>query len=281
MPRPKKDQLEGQSFQLQLPDDIIGLDPEAFDTLIRSQGVQMVHFRSMRCPVGLKDPDDIRRGHEHHQDCSNGMVYTKAGLVTCGWLSNSKHVDLGDLGRLDGSTVTVVLPRTYDESDEYVDLTYVDRMYLKEESITVTCGNFTFATHITGVDRLCFPVVRVIDLMDAHGKRYYQDVDFCVCEGQIHWKDGKSPGVDPDTNAGVICSVRFTYRPYWYVNTLPHEVRVAQVEDEYFERRLQRMPKQAVLQREYHYEKAQRDAQAKDPEKRQHPEPSSGSFGPR
>lgn len=270
----------GQSFQLQFPDDQVAFDPEAFDNLIRSQGVQMVHYRSMRCPVGLGDPDDIRRSHDHHQDCSNGMVYTKSGLVTCGFLNNSSGNQYTDMGRLDGSTVNVVLPRYYDDpSDQLVDVTYADRLYLREESITVT-ATFTFASHASGVDRLSFPAVKVVDLMDARGKRY-TEADFSVRGGQIHWKDGHAPGVDPDTGKGVVCSVRFTYRPFWYVKNLPHEVRVAQTEDEYFKRTTQQMPKQLVLQRELHYEKAQRDVDAKDPEKRQHKEPESGSFGPR
>jgi hypothetical protein len=174
----------------------------------------------------------------------------------------------------------VVLPRFYDDQPAVrVDIMYADRMYLKEESITVTT-EFTFAAHITGVDRLNYPIVKVIDLVDSNGKRYGCD-DFEVRAGQIHWHDGKGPGVDPDSGKGVVCTARFAYRPFWYVNNLPHEVRVAQIEDEYFNRTTQQMPRQAVLQREYHYEKAQRDAEAKDPERRQHKAPADGSFGPR
>lgn len=268
-------------YQLTFPSDAVSFDAEKFDELIRSQGVELVHFRSMACPVGLIDPDDIRRGHDHHQDCSNGRVYTKAGLITCGFLNNSGGAQFQDYGRLDGSTVSIVLPRFYDDQPTVpVDITYADRVYLKEEAITVTT-DFRFAAHISGVDRLCYPVLHVIDLMDSKGKRYQECVDFEVRAGQLHWKDGRGPGVDPDTGKGVVCSARFSYRPFWYVKSLPHEVRVAKIEDEFFRRSTQQMPKHATLQREYHYEKAQRDAQAKDPERRQHKEPSDGSFGPR
>ncbi len=270
-----------QNFGLEFPSQSVSFDPEAFDELIRSQGIQFIHYRSMACPVGLTDPDDIRRAHEHHINCSNGRIYIKAGKVTCGFQGDSGGTTFMDAGRLDGSTVTCVLPRFYDDpADAQIDINYADRMYLVEEGITATT-DCKFAAHITGVDRLCFPAVHVIDLMDAKGRIYKECVDFCVKDGMIHWNDGQGPGIDPDSGKGVVCSALFTYRPFWYVKSLPHEVRVAQIEDEYFNRKTMQMPKQVVLQREYHDEKAQRDGTIKDPENRQKPTPSDGSFGSR
>jgi hypothetical protein len=78
-----------------------------------------------------------------------------------------------------------------------------------------------------------------------------------------------------------VCSVHFSYRPFWYVKNLIHEVRVAQTEDEFGNRTVQRMPQSCVLQREYFFEKEQRDSQAADPEGRQKPGPGDGGFGPR
>jgi hypothetical protein len=77
-----------------------------------------------------------------------------------------------------------------------------------------------------------------------------------------------------------VCSVRYSYRPFWYVDRMIHEVRVAQVEDEYGNRELTRMQQQAQLQREVWFEKEQRDAEA-PPSPRQKPGPAEGSFGPR
>lgn len=272
-----------EAFQMQIPPQAVSFDPDGFDSFIRNQGVEMEHFRSMKCPVGMTDPDDVmRRPHDHHQGCSNGFVYTLAGTVTCSFLGNSKESRYQDYGRVDGSTVSATFPRTYDDKSEVeVSMCQYDRLYLKEKAITVVNWH-TFAAHITGVDRLQFPAVHVSDLMDSHGKRYVEGLDFVVREGKIHWVDGVGPGIDPQTGKGVVCSVRYSYRPFWYVARMEHEVRVAQVEDEYGERSLKRFPQQARLQREVWFEKEERDAEAPNPNSaRQKPGPADGSFGPR
>jgi hypothetical protein len=261
---------------MQLPDNAVSFDADAFDDLIRNQGVRMVHWRSMRCPVGMVDPDDImRRPHEHHQGCSNGFVYTRAGEVTCSFLGNSKEVNLRDYGRMDSAAVQVTFPRTYDDKPTTpIQMCQYDRLFLKEEAITVVNWH-TFAAHVTGRDRLQFPAVTVNDLMDAHGKTYVAGLDFDIVEGQIVWR-GVGPG------AGTVCSVRYSYRPFWYVERMIHEVRVAQVEDDYGNRNLIRMPQQASLKREAWFEKEQRDSEAPNPTSpRQKQGPSDGGFGPR
>jgi hypothetical protein len=277
---PPKPSAPETIYGLVFPSDAVSFDVEKFDEFIRSQGVEMVHYRAMPCPVGLTDPDDIRMTHEHHQDCSNGHVYTRAGAITTGFIGNGSDNRYVDAGRMDGSTVNIVIPRFYDDKpSERVDVANLDRMYLRDEEITVTTF-YRFAAHISGVDRLIFPVVHVVDLMDSHGKRYREGLHFDVRGGQIHWREGEGPGVDPTTGKGTICAIRFTYRPFWYVKNLPHEVRICQSEDELGERKVQRMPQQAVLQREYQFQKEQNDEHV-SPEKRQKPGPPSGTFGPR
>ena len=278
------------TYQMVFPSDAISFDADKFDELIHSHGVEMVHYRGMRCPVGMIDPNDIRRPHEHHENCSNGFIYTRAGIVTVGFLGNSSNVQYMDAGRMNGSTVQVIIPRFYDSSEERANFTNFDRVYLKEESITVTNWQ-TFSAHITGVDRLDFPVIEVIDLMDSQGVRYNQGDDFVVKNGQIHWIGNKKPGVDPKSGKGRVCSVRYSYRPYWYIKSLMHEVRVSRIEDPFTgERRIERMPQSALLQREYHFEKEQNDPQATTQEAqqddpnaglRQQPGPATGLFGPR
>lgn len=272
-----------ESFQLSLPSESVAFDPDAFDELLRTQGVPMVHWRAMRCPVGMVDPDDIRRPHDHHADCSNGFLYTRAGTVYVGFLGNSKESRFIDPGRLDGSTVQVVLSRYYEDPEgQRVQVCQFDRMYLVDDVAPVPNWH-TFAANQTGVDRLQFPAVHVEDLVDADNARYREGVDFEVRQGQIHWLGQRRPGVDPKSGKGKVCSVRYTYRPFWYVKSMAHEVRVAQVEDQDTgDRSLVRMPQAATLQREYHFEKEQRDPLAPHPDsQRQHPAPPGGGFGSR
>lgn len=269
-------------IQLELDKHAIGMDPEAFDELIHSNGIQMVHYAAMRCPVGLTDPDDLRRACDHHIDCSNGFLYQRMGELTVGFIGNGGDTRFSDAGRLDSSTVTVVLPRFYDDGDqEQVEVSVFDRMFLKENPILVSTWQ-TFAVHVSGHDRLMFPVEKVRSLVDSRGKSYKQGVDFTVSGGQLHWLENRSPGIDAKSGRGVVCSIRYQYHPFWYVSRLNHEVRVAQVEDpDTGDRVIKRFPQEAVLQRENHFQKEQVDPQANSPEQRQKPGPRKGEFGSR
>jgi hypothetical protein len=270
----------GQVYSTDLPNAAVSFDVEAFDQALRSQGVTFVHYRAMRCPVGMVDEFDTRRPHEDHAGCSNGFLYTKAGEITCLFTGNSTQGQLTEIGVMDGSTVSVTMPRTYDGTKEPVYIAQFDRLYLAEEKIVVV--NWQLFKHSpAGKDKLNFPVVEVQDLVDAKGRRFHAP-DFEIAAGQIHWLTNTRPGLDPETGKGLVCSARYTYRPYWYVKSLVHEVRVTQAENPYTGvREVHRMPQALVLQREYIFEKQERDDLAPDPEGRQKPAPEGVNFGPR
>jgi hypothetical protein len=267
-------------YTTDLPHAAISFDVEAFDAALRSQGVTFVHWRAMRCPVGMTDEFDQRRPHEDHSGCSNGFLYTRAGDITCLFTGNSTQAQITEIGVMDGSTVSITLPRFYDDTQTPVYIAPFDRLYLNEELIVVPDWQL-FRTNGQR-DKLNFPVVVVQDLVDSKHRSYFQP-DFEVRQGEINWLTQNRPGLDPVTGKGLVCSVRYCYRPYWYVKSLIHEVRVSQAENIYTgERQIQRMPQAAVLQREYVFEKADRDELAQDPnDPRQVRAPDGPRFGPR
>lgn len=263
--------------RLQIPPGTgVAFDADAFDTAIRSQGVPFTHWRAMRCPVGLVDKYDDRRPHDDHSGCSNGFLYTEAGTITGLFVNSGSKSDQQDFGILDGSTVQVTLPRFYDDTDREVDVVNFDRFYVPED-ITVPTWQLV-ETNPLGRDKLSFPAVSVIDLVDAKGKRYSTS-DFTVQNGQIVWNPGGGPGYDLEQEKGIIYSVRYLYRPYFYVKTIVHQVRIAQVET-MLERKVMRFPHEIILQREYVAEKEDKDEQAPDTG-RQVKGPRDGIFPPR
>jgi hypothetical protein len=244
---------------MEFPSQAVRFSPEAFDEAISAHGVQYIHYRALRCPVGLVDINDIRRPHDHHENCSNGFIYTKVGTLTCLFVGNDKNAQYQDTGRVDGSSVTVCIPRKYDDCDQAVQISYADRMYLKADKILVV-GQETFLTKPSGIDRLTFPAESVTDLIDSRGVRYNQGDEFCIKDGKIVWSNG--PGIDPETGRGVVCSVRYMYAPFFYIKNLIHEVRVARTEDESGDSLIQLMPQLAVLQREIVFQNEQNDEEA-------------------
>lgn len=267
-------------------DQEVTFDAVAFDEAIRAHGVTLVHWMSMRCPIGRIDPTDIRRPHEHHENCSNGFIYTKVGEFTCLFTSNSHRVNDNDVGLMNASTVNVTFPSTYDMvtcddgvSDKQVLIVPFDRLYLAEESIVVATWQ-SVEHHITGKDRLKFPAVTVQGLIDNRGIRYTVGQDFTVQNGQIVWGQNR-PGLDPETQKGRVYSIRYTYRPFFYLREMIHEIRVTQTNNPITgEREVTRMPQSAILNREYIYHNEENDSAAAE-SARQQLGPSNGSFGPR
>jgi hypothetical protein len=129
---------------------------------------------------------------------------------------------------------------------------------------------------------LDFPIKNVSDLIDSRGKRYFQGEDFNIENGLIRWSLNNNPGTDPKTNKGITYSIRYTYRPYFYISRMIHEIRVAQVQDDITgERVTMRMPQTALLQREYNFQSETSEAKKDASSARQQRAAQSGSYGPR
>jgi hypothetical protein len=249
-----------EHVQTDLPSVDVAFDAEAFNEAIRSQGVKLVHYRAQRCPVGMVALNDNRRPHPHHENCFNGFIYTKTGCITALLTGNNKKKSMEDVGFVDFSTVQSTFPQTYDNSEEKLVIAPFDRFYLDEEQATVVEWQL-FQHHETGLDRLKFPVACVDGpIIDARGERFLENADFVVTpQGLIQWT-GRRPAQELDvgpglgngfgTDRGAVCSIRYKYRPYWYVGTIPHEIRIIQVQDG-LDRKATRGPQMAVLHREY------------------------------
>lgn len=261
-------------------------DRPAFEDLIRAHGVTFIHYSAMRCPVGMIDKDDHRKPHEDHENCSNNFIYTQVGEFTASFIANSTQANLVDVGRMDESNVQITLPTIYDKTctGELMVPIYIapfDRLFLKEETVTVVHWQLN-QYHITGLDRLDFPATEVLDLMDSQGKRYNCGSDFFIENGNIRWSNN-NPGIDANTLKGKVYSVRFLYRPYWYIKRLLHEVRVSQVLNPITgKHEVTRLPQSALLQREYIFRSERNDPESITPDSpRQQAAPESGRFGPR
>lgn len=273
--------------QFRFPSDFgTDFDVDAFDDAIANKGVPLIHWRAISCPVGLSNKYDYRRPHEDHEGCSNGFIYTRAGMVDSLFVGNSTQLISVDVGLLYGSSVQVTFPRYYyPERDGVAPKPFLvapfDRFYLPDESILVV-GTQTFEASGRPVDKLRFPVVEVIDLVDSNGIRYQHGADFVIEDGRIRWIGTNRPSYDAVGKQGQVCSVRYTYRPYWLFRQHIHELRVSQAEAFDGNRALIRMPQAGLLQRENVSESEDADPDAPQPNSpRQAKRPASSGLGPR
>jgi hypothetical protein len=229
-------------------------DLRPIDDAIAQRGVRLIHMAAMPCPVGRISRDDsTRRSHPDHAGCQGGFIYRAVGQATCLFTSNSRSANFTDAGIADNDRVSCTMPRFYDEVDGMPSGTEVkampfDRLYLAEPNIAVVQWELAEWSG-SGYDALKFPIVEVQALIDWQGNFYEQGKDFTVESGKIHWGQ-RSPGYNPETGSGAVYSVRYTYRPYYIVDAIGHEIRVANQLDLAGNKVIVPMPYQVQLVRE-------------------------------
>ncbi len=275
-------------YRIQFPvGESVTFDIEALDTLIKSQGVMLEHWRAMRCPVGVIDRyDSLRRPHEHHENCSNGMIYTLAGTFQGTFTGNGLSGKADPTGTLDSSSATIIIPRFYTNEDGSLgDRIYpapYDRLYYADPNVLVSNWEVMEA-HITGQERLSFPATKVFDLIDARGVRY-REGDYQVVNGNIVWQGQNQPGQEVEVGKGRVYSLRYLYRPFWYVSRMIHEIRLTSVNNEITGERIAEMAQKLVsTQREYIFLNEENDSNAPDATsaRKQWNAGNDGSFGPK
>lgn len=254
--------------------DAVHMDVPYLDAFVDGQGVPFIHYRVMPCPIGKDDPYDSRKGHDH-VGCSNGFIYEKVGELTCTFTGISKDIKNLDVGFVTGSSAQLTLPLFYtDDPRRKVSMTYMDRLYLNVEIGTVV-NTQLYEHNISGKDRLKYPAVEVEALIDSHGNHYNQGEHFDLKDGQVVWRGAAQPGMNPETRKGEVCSIRYKYIPFWYVDRLIHEIRIVRNGPD-----VVRAPMSVLVQREYFFENEQNDRAAKD-SARKAVAPRDGAFGPR
>jgi hypothetical protein len=152
-------------------------------------------------PIGAVDVDDVR-SHADHDICSNGRIYEVAGDLDVVFTNNQTVTSLEDFGVMDGSTVQVTCSRIYDNGNP-VHVQAHDRFFIKNFSGSRVTSE-RFEHNQANLDRLQFPALTVDLVIDSHGERYYQDIDFVVDKGCIRWTTQHRPGYDPEQERGDV-----------------------------------------------------------------------------
>lgn len=232
------------------------------DQFIQSHGVSLEHYRAIPSPIGLKDRGEYRRSDSLDTISSNGFIYKKCGTFTAVMLGNNKRNNDIEAGVFDYSTARITLPRFYDsETGEEIQIHLApgDRIYVKDLEVHVV--NYQRVEYNpNGMDFLQYPALCVEFLIDSRGIEYKEGVDFKIAKnGCIDWiNGGRNPGIDPDTGAGRVYSVRYRYNAHWYIASLINEVRIGNVTENGV-RKPSRMPYHAMIQREYVYHNKNND----------------------
>jgi hypothetical protein len=220
----------------------------------------------MPSPIGLKDRGDYRRDGLDALT-SNGMLYIYAGTFSGCETDNTTDKKRTDGGIVDPSVSRLIMPRFYNKTKSQpgvintaaeddgnrIYLAPGDRIYVSDPTANVLVSNYQKMTYEKADNVPMFPIVSMeVPIIDSQNIQYVQDLDYCITkDGNVSWADGgRNPGIDPQTGQGRVYSVRYLYKAFHYVISLPKEVRMSNV-TEGGARVPERMAYYAVIQREY------------------------------
>lgn len=233
-------------------------DLTRFDKFVTGLGVDFTHYKAMYSPIGLADRGDYRR-EGVDTITANGAIYLCAGKFTATMTDNSKNRKRTEGGELDPSESRLVLPRFYNKTSvadgERIYVGVGDRLYPADPDANIVVSNTQKMTYEQGENVTMFPVVQMeLPIFDSRNIQYTQGVDYFITPtGNIQWiAGGKNPGVDPVTGMGRVYSVRYLYKAFYYVTTIPKEVRVTNVTENGI-RTPERAPYYLGITREYVY----------------------------
>lgn len=235
-------------------------DLRKLDVFAASLGVELIHYRAMISPIGKSGLGDLRRNDGVDTISSNGMLYRCAGKFTATITDNERASKRTPSGVSDPSTSRLVMPRFYDKTSTSTadgDRIYLmpgDRLYIGNPNVDDLVANTQELIYESDRDnQALFPIVKLQEnIIDSKGIEYTLGADFVITsEGNIRWcHHGKNPGIDQATGKGREFSIRYLYKAYYYVLSLPKELRITNVSMNGV-RTPQRMAMHAIIVREY------------------------------
>lgn len=282
-PRGRKPRApEGNQIPYVIPQNQISLDPLAFDQLIESQGVKLIHYRAIPDPRGMTSRGDT---HDVLGVRSNvdGFIYKEAGCLQVFFQNNPNNSGLNERGIIEVASAYITMPRTYENSDEPVIVDQFDRFFIKDIEARVATKQFIEAS-ATGTDILQYPATCIEYIVDSNGVEYTEGAEFKIDQdGNVCWISQNRPGWNAQTGRGTIYSIRYRYTPFFIVDHMVHEIRLAQVTNQMtFDRSVERMPYQVFVMREKVFQDRNRSKEKPSRSARltQAP-PSGGTLGPK
>lgn len=252
---------------------------ELFDTLISEHGLQFVHEQAIPCAGSNTDINNTRSHHGDHS-CENGFYYKCIDTPFTGVFTNNPNSkNFKSEGIIDSSTAWIICPRTYDNTNKTIYFSGYDKIRIVDKEFKEILVPYFEKLEIsaTGIDRARFPVCQVEYLIDGFGKEYLEGIDFILENHNIKWITQNRPIYNPNAGHGGVYSIRYLLRPFWFVLSVEHEVRISTTIDDNGEKKQTRFPQYLRCVREIWFRNESNEPRKDDA--RESFAPPSGNLG--
>ena len=219
-----------------------------FDQLINNRGIRFIHGISAPCPNMTSLSDN---NHDPNCPfCDQSQILHVQEKEIWGTLSGNSLEKLYEIqGVWEVGTAVITFPTEYPDGTQ-ADFNIFDQVLCPDFQVRLSDlkeydGSLTTSTK--------YPIEKVIDItsvVNGNIKKYIQDVDFSIIDGNIKWISERSPKYNDVEEIGEVLSVTYCANPVYNVLQTLHELRVTQ-ELVNGEKVAKRLPQQVLVKRDF------------------------------
>lgn len=207
-----------------IPD--VSIRGESWDQLVKNRGIRFVHKMAAPCP-NMKRLND----NNHDPDCSfcdgSQIIYIQEKEIFGTFTNNSLEKLFEIQGVWEIGTAVVSFPTEYDDGEQ-ADFNIFDKLVCPDFQIRLT----DLKEYEVGIPMsLKYPIIKIFDMTSVSNgvlKKYVQDVDFTIVDGNIVWETGHEPPYDSIEEIGEVLSITYSANPVYNVLQNMHEIRASQ-----------------------------------------------------
>lgn len=242
--------LSGGTFNSFMP----GILPDpsikgaSFDELLNNRGIRFIHKMAAPCP-NMKSLLD----NNHDPECpfcdQSQILYVQEKEIW-GTLSGNTLEKLYEIqGVWEVGTAVITFPTEYKDGVQ-ADFNVFDQLVCPDFQVRLSDlkeydGRPTMSTK--------YPIIRAVDITSIFNgaiKKYIQDVDFTIVNGNISWIAGHEPSYNDIEEIGEVLSITYVANPVYNVLQTLHELRVTQ-ELVNGQKVAKRLPQQVLVKRDF------------------------------
>lgn len=219
-----------KSYPAMMPNMIpdISVRGESWDQIVQNRGIRFIHKMAAPCP-------NIRSLHDNNHDpecpfCDNSQIIYIQEKEIFGVFTNNSLEKLFEVqGVWEIGTAVITFPTEYPDGDQ-ADFNTFDKLICPDFQIRLTDLK-EYDVNSSNMTSLKYPVIRVFDIssiVDGELKKYIQDVDFTIVDGNIKWESGRAPAYNNIEEMGEVLSITYSANPVYNVMQNMHEIRATQ-----------------------------------------------------
>jgi hypothetical protein len=244
--------LPQNSFESPMPTYIpdVSIRGESWDQLAENRGIRFLHKIAAPCPNMKRLVDN-----NHDPECpfcdGSQILYVQEKEIWGTFSNNTLEKMFEVQGVWEIGTAVITFPTEYpDGTQAYFNV--FDKLECPDFQIRLSDLK-EYQPLTSGETGTNYPIINVCDMTSVVNntlKKYVQDVDFTIQNGNISWTPGSEPNYNSIEEIGEVLSITYSANPVYNVIQTLHEIRATQQMINGV-KTAKRLPQQVLVKRDF------------------------------